>query len=230
MLGCIIRAKQKGIAVIDSSGLFDNWEFSFSKAFVLVREIQVGCGVCVYIYIYIYILQGIRFRGLSIPECQKKLPAAIKGGEPLPEGLLWLLVTGEVGGFQIFVLFFLVHNKIYPFFFSSSPNSHNIVGMQIFGYWLLWSRMSPQTTTMIFSYLKFWSIDNMHTNNIEILGFFNFSWKFEGSKQGPSGRINKGPKGTFQGSRYEKIISFHNRVNIITCLLPSHNVVVWSRK
>lgn len=45
----------------------------------------------------IYILQGIRFRGLSIPECQKKLPAAIKGGEPLPEGLLWLLVTGEVG-------------------------------------------------------------------------------------------------------------------------------------
>ncbi|XP_024371818.1 citrate synthase 4, mitochondrial isoform X2 [Physcomitrium patens] len=40
--------------------------------------------------------EGIRFRGLSIPECQKKLPAAISGGEPLPEGLLWLLVTGEV--------------------------------------------------------------------------------------------------------------------------------------
>jgi hypothetical protein len=41
-------------------------------------------------------LQGIRFRGLSIPECQKKLPGAISGGEPLPEGLLWLLITGEV--------------------------------------------------------------------------------------------------------------------------------------
>jgi len=72
VLGCIIRAKQKGIAVIDSSGLFDNCEFSFSKAsvidssglfdnsefsfskaFVLVCEIQVGCGVCIYIYIYI---------------------------------------------------------------------------------------------------------------------------------------------------------------------------------
>ncbi len=88
---------------------------------MLVREIQVGCGVCIYIYIYIYILQGIRFRGLSIPECQKKLPAAIKGGEPLPEGLLWLLVTGEVGGFQIFVLFFLVHNKFIPFFFLQAP-------------------------------------------------------------------------------------------------------------
>jgi citrate synthase len=41
-------------------------------------------------------LQGIRFRGLSIPECQKVLPAAKPGGEPLPEGLLWLLLTGKV--------------------------------------------------------------------------------------------------------------------------------------
>ncbi|MCO5570351.1 hypothetical protein L7F22_024071 [Adiantum nelumboides] len=40
--------------------------------------------------------EGIRFRGLSIPECQKLLPAAIEGGEPLPEGILWLLVTGKV--------------------------------------------------------------------------------------------------------------------------------------
>jgi len=40
--------------------------------------------------------EGIRFRGPSNPKCQKKLPGAIKGGEPLPEGLLWLLVTGEV--------------------------------------------------------------------------------------------------------------------------------------
>lgn len=40
--------------------------------------------------------EGIRFRGLSIPECQKLLPAAYPGGEPLPEGLLWLLLTGKV--------------------------------------------------------------------------------------------------------------------------------------
>lgn len=40
--------------------------------------------------------EGIRFRGMSIPECQKKLPAAKPGGEPLPEGFLWLLATGEV--------------------------------------------------------------------------------------------------------------------------------------
>lgn len=43
--------------------------------------------------------QGIRFRGLSIPECQKVLPAAKPGGEPLPEGLLWLLLTGKVSEF-----------------------------------------------------------------------------------------------------------------------------------
>ncbi|XP_065872872.1 citrate synthase, mitochondrial isoform X2 [Euphorbia lathyris] len=39
--------------------------------------------------------EGIRFRGLSIPECQKLLPGAKPGGEPLPEGLLWLLLTGK---------------------------------------------------------------------------------------------------------------------------------------
>ena len=38
--------------------------------------------------------EGIRFRGYSIPECQKLLPAAINGGEPLPESLLYLLLTG----------------------------------------------------------------------------------------------------------------------------------------
>ncbi|KAG0228118.1 citrate (Si)-synthase [Actinomortierella wolfii] len=40
--------------------------------------------------------EGIRFRGLTIPECQKALPKAEGGEEPLPEGLFWLLVTGEV--------------------------------------------------------------------------------------------------------------------------------------
>lgn len=40
--------------------------------------------------------EGIRFRGKTIPECQDLLPSAIEGGEPLPEALFWLLVTGEV--------------------------------------------------------------------------------------------------------------------------------------
>eukprot|EP00882_Tetradesmus_deserticola_P009616 GHRQ01010151.1.p1 GENE.GHRQ01010151.1~~GHRQ01010151.1.p1 ORF type:complete len:591 (+),score=227.22 GHRQ01010151.1:196-1968(+) len=40
--------------------------------------------------------EGIRFRGFSIPELQAALPSAVEGGEPLPEGLLWLLLTGEV--------------------------------------------------------------------------------------------------------------------------------------
>ncbi|XP_035765155.1 citrate synthase, mitochondrial [Neolamprologus brichardi] len=39
---------------------------------------------------------GIRFRGYSIPECQKLLPKAPGGEEPLPEGLFWLLVTGQI--------------------------------------------------------------------------------------------------------------------------------------
>lgn len=40
--------------------------------------------------------QGIRFRGYSIPECQKLLPKAPGGEEPLPEGLFWLLITGQI--------------------------------------------------------------------------------------------------------------------------------------
>lgn len=33
---------------------------------------------------------------MTIPECQEKLPTAEGGEEPLPEGLFWLLLTGEV--------------------------------------------------------------------------------------------------------------------------------------
>lgn len=40
--------------------------------------------------------EGIRFRGKTIPECQALLPKAPGGSEPLPEGLFWLLLTGEV--------------------------------------------------------------------------------------------------------------------------------------
>jgi len=40
--------------------------------------------------------EGIEFRGYSIPQCQEKLPKAPGGAEPLPEGLFWLLLTGQV--------------------------------------------------------------------------------------------------------------------------------------
>lgn len=40
--------------------------------------------------------EGIRFRGYTIPECQELLPHAEGGAEPLPEGLFWLLCTGEI--------------------------------------------------------------------------------------------------------------------------------------
>lgn len=43
--------------------------------------------------------EGIRFRGYTIPDLQEKLPGAggkIGESEPLPEGLMWLLLTGEI--------------------------------------------------------------------------------------------------------------------------------------
>ncbi|HQW11504.1 MAG TPA: citrate (Si)-synthase [Saprospiraceae bacterium] len=40
--------------------------------------------------------EGIRFRGYSIPELIVALPKALGDTEPLPEGLFWLMVTGEI--------------------------------------------------------------------------------------------------------------------------------------
>jgi citrate synthase len=40
--------------------------------------------------------EGIRFRGYSIPDLQKKLPKAKGGSEPLPEGLFYLMLMGEL--------------------------------------------------------------------------------------------------------------------------------------
>jgi len=44
--------------------------------------------------------EGITFRGHSIPELQQKLPKAPGGAEPLPEGLFWLLLTGQVPSYE----------------------------------------------------------------------------------------------------------------------------------
>jgi len=40
--------------------------------------------------------EGIRFRGYSIPELQEKLPKVDGGSEPLPEGLFFLMLIGEL--------------------------------------------------------------------------------------------------------------------------------------
>jgi citrate synthase len=41
-------------------------------------------------------IEGIRFRGYSIPELRQLLPKAKDGNEPLPEGLFYLLLIGEI--------------------------------------------------------------------------------------------------------------------------------------
>jgi len=41
-------------------------------------------------------MEGIRFRGHTIPDLEKKLPHAEGGESPLPEGLFWLLLTGDL--------------------------------------------------------------------------------------------------------------------------------------
>ena len=41
-------------------------------------------------------MEGIRFRGYNIPQLRQKLPKAPGGAEPLPEGIFYLLLTGEL--------------------------------------------------------------------------------------------------------------------------------------
>jgi citrate synthase len=40
--------------------------------------------------------EGIRFKGYSIPELRAKLPKAVGGNEPLPEGIFYLMLMGEL--------------------------------------------------------------------------------------------------------------------------------------
>lgn len=40
--------------------------------------------------------EGIRFRGYTIPELREKLPKAPGGTEPLPEGIFYLMLTGDL--------------------------------------------------------------------------------------------------------------------------------------
>jgi citrate synthase len=40
--------------------------------------------------------EGIRFRGYTIPELREKLPKAPNGSEPLPEGIFYLMLIGEL--------------------------------------------------------------------------------------------------------------------------------------
>ena len=40
--------------------------------------------------------EGIRFRGYTIPELRAQLPKAPGGTEPLPEGIFYLMLVGEL--------------------------------------------------------------------------------------------------------------------------------------
>jgi len=44
--------------------------------------------------------EGIRFRGQTIPDLQAKLPKAPGGSEPLPEGIFYFLLTGDIPTYE----------------------------------------------------------------------------------------------------------------------------------
>lgn len=50
-------------------------------------------------------MKGIKIRGYSIPECQSLLPKLNEGGEIQPEGMFWLLMTGDIPSIEQVKLF-----------------------------------------------------------------------------------------------------------------------------
>ncbi len=44
----------------------------------------------------LHAIEGIKFRGYSIPQLREKLPRLNDSHEPLPEGLFWLMLLGEI--------------------------------------------------------------------------------------------------------------------------------------
>ena len=40
--------------------------------------------------------EGISYRGTKLFDIREKAPSTVPGGEPIPEGVLWLLLTGEL--------------------------------------------------------------------------------------------------------------------------------------
>ena len=40
--------------------------------------------------------KGISYRGMDLWTIREKAPKSVAGGEPIPEGILWLLLTGEL--------------------------------------------------------------------------------------------------------------------------------------
>ena len=59
--------------------------------------------------------EGIRFRGHTIPDLQKTLPSftgPAGAGEPTPEGLIWLLLTGNIPTKEVWYQGLCATNKI----------------------------------------------------------------------------------------------------------------------
>ncbi|CAL1265381.1 unnamed protein product [Larinioides sclopetarius] len=44
--------------------------------------------------------EGIRIRNRTLPECLEQLPKAQAGEQPLPEGIFWLLMTGDMPTYE----------------------------------------------------------------------------------------------------------------------------------
>jgi len=84
--------RQRVRTLIKEHGDFKISEVSVSQAYGGMRGVK--CMVTETSALDPY--EGIRFRGFNIPQLREKLPKAPGGEEPLPEGIFYLLLTGDL--------------------------------------------------------------------------------------------------------------------------------------
>ncbi len=84
--------REKVSSIVKGHGDFKISDVSISQAYGGMR----GVKCMVWETSALDPMEGIRFRGFTIPELQQKLPKAPGGEEPIPEGIFYLLLTGDL--------------------------------------------------------------------------------------------------------------------------------------
>jgi len=90
--GKMVPMREKVQGILKQSGEMKISDVSIAQAYGGMRSVKC----MVWETSALDPIEGIRFRGFTIPELREKLPKAPGGEEPLPEGIFYLLLTGEL--------------------------------------------------------------------------------------------------------------------------------------
>ena len=71
---------------------------------------------------------------LAAMRAQAQLPAAIEGGQPLPEGLMWLLLTGDVRRLHLNLTLIITFSPTLNLTLSLGLRPHSLLILNVHAY------------------------------------------------------------------------------------------------